>query len=80
MKLSRNQLRKFISEQIDLSLAKDYTLDNSTEWSNLKNDIVTSLESQVGITPALKSATLAIAYHAYKAGSGKPGLYAKGKF
>tara|TARA_B100000214_G_scaffold374990_1_gene359509 strand:- start:1196 stop:1462 length:267 start_codon:yes stop_codon:yes gene_type:complete len=87
MKITRKQLRQIVKEEIDAQMPEsepdlDLSLPRRGEdpdWDELSIELTRKLERQQGLKPSVKNAMLGIAYHAYKAGSGYPGLYAKGK-
>ena len=84
MKINKKQLHRLINEEVETQLsAMDLSLPpqgSDPEWDELQVTLTRKLESQPSINPSAKTAMLAIAYHAYKAGAGLPGVYTKGSF
>ena len=86
MKITRNDLRRLISEEVETQsseLDMDLSLPpqgEDPEWDKLELDLTRKLDKQPSIKSSAKTPMLALAYHAYKAGSGRPGVYKKGEF
>ena len=75
-----NEDTEMVSGELDLSLPEIPPRGSDPEWDDLQVSLTRNMEIQPSINPSARNAILALAYHAYKAGGGKPGVYFKGKF